>query len=142
MEEFKINKDRVFEGATDLEKELYNFLIVDESHTLSRWLLTLTKGEVGKLAVIADKAMGDVDTADDTDDEYLLPLMILIHNGYTTITVEEYTRKAMEYSTAILLIDLVKKGILTYKMAKDDVEWLFDMPDNIKKEVIKNNNGD
>ena len=133
MEEFEINKDKVFEGATDLEQELYNFLIVDESHTLSRWLLTLTKGEVSKLAVIADDAMEDKET----NDEYLLPLIVLIHDGYSIITVEEYRKKATEYSTAILLIDLVKRGILTYKMAKKDSEWLFDMPEDVRKEIIK-----
>lgn len=119
--------ERILDSSTDLELEFYDFLKKDESHTLQRWLLTLSLEEVEELyndlANISKHA------------SRLIPLSVIARDGGEPVDYKEYDKMYREYMSSIALISNVKKGFATYKMAEDDMDWKFTITEEGKKEV-------
>jgi hypothetical protein len=128
---YNINRDNILFKASKLESELITFLEENETHTFQRWLLTLTPEETHQLNVDWEEIMED----ETSDKISLMPLIIFMDRGHEAVSEEDYEALINEVTAALALIDMVKMGILVYKMEEEDGDWQFKIEDDMKEEI-------
>ena len=131
---YDLNKEKILHECTELEYDLLKFLESNEIHSLQRWLLTCSNDEVETLSKIADKISREVG---DEDDTFLIPMIIMINDGIESFNIKLLTKITNDAIISITLIDLVKKGLLKYKMVDNDEDWIFSIPTNLRDDLKK-----
>jgi hypothetical protein len=131
---FDINKEKIIKNCNPFEFELIKFLEADEKHSLQRFLLTRTDEELSELSKVWYEIVEGRDS--DEADPSLIPAIMLTHKGYEQLSQDSLTETMNEVTAAISLIDMVKKGLLTYEMADDDADWVFNMPDDVRTDLL------